>query len=160
VQWGPEEVHESGYPEELAVFITARSDGGPAVLWPEHDLPQAGSVQEGDISPRLADQLTTLLGRPVVQLPPLPLTLTVAHLHAESGDFLLIQGSGTSDVEVTILGGPGDLAGSGGKPLVVRLLEGEALYLPHRSLAVLRYEPGTRHLLLQIAARPTAAGAH
>jgi hypothetical protein len=158
VQWGPDEVHESGYAGELAAFITTHSGGGPAVLWPEHDPPQGNSVQEADIGPRLADQLTTLLGRPVVQLPHRPPALTVAHVRADQGSFLLIQGSGSSDVRVTTPGEPGDAAGCGGKPLVVRLLQGEALYLPRGTLAVLRHEPGTRHLILQIAARPPAAG--
>ncbi len=154
MHWGPQDVRTSGYPEELAAFASARRGGGPAVLWPEHEPPSACTTRAEVVSPSLADRLTTLLGRPVVQLASGPAVPTVVHLHAEHGDFLLLQESGASDVEVTAPAGPGHPADSSGTSLALRLLQNEVLYLPQRSRAVLRHEPGTRHLLLQVAIPP------
>ncbi|WP_370100440.1 hypothetical protein [Streptacidiphilus sp. MAP12-20] len=93
----------------------------------------------------------------MISIPSAHLTQIIAHLRADQADLLLLQALGASNVEVTDPGEPSEETAPARKPFTVRLLQGEALYLPHRSAAVLRHEPGTRHILLQIAAQPTAA---
>ncbi|MFJ6772662.1 hypothetical protein ACIQOV_17150, partial [Kitasatospora sp. NPDC091257] len=44
MQWGPDDqenepADESGYLRELAAFLSARSGGGPAVLWTDYEPP-------------------------------------------------------------------------------------------------------------------------
>ncbi|MFJ6617911.1 hypothetical protein ACIQOW_10130 [Kitasatospora sp. NPDC091335] len=159
MHWGPEEPHEGGFLEELARFVSARDGSGPAVLWPECDPASVGGVPAQDLGSVLADGLAGLLGRAVVRLAAGPPTGTFTQLALDQGELVVLQESGASGVEVAPGGepDPADATGDRAKPLVLRLLRGEVLYLPPGSRAVLRHEPGTRHVLLRIAVRPAEA---
>lgn len=149
MDWGPQGAHPSGYAAELAAFIRERSGGGPAVLWPEHDPQIDGAASPGqDFGSRLARRLAVLAGQDVTELPvagqgeaDVPVALA-----AEEGDLLLVQGAGSSTVQITVAGGP-----NGVQRPVLRLLDGQVLFLPDGALAVLHREAGTRHVLLRIA---------
>ncbi|MFE6053199.1 hypothetical protein ACFQ6N_20765 [Kitasatospora sp. NPDC056446] len=149
MHWGPEESHRGGFLAELAAFVSARDGSGPALLWPECDPTAGDGGPERDLGPALADALAGRLGRAVLRLPAGPPAATVTRLRSGRRELVVVQESGASGIEVAP-----DPPDRDTEPLALRLLRGEVLYLPPGSHAVLRHRPGTRHVLLEIAARP------
>ncbi|GAA2139464.1 hypothetical protein GCM10009760_21790 [Kitasatospora kazusensis] len=168
MQWGPTErepFDENGYLRELAAFLSARSGGGPALLWTDYEPPAADGPFDADRVTGLADRLGALLGRAVRAVPGGPDDPSAAQVRQDDAETLVLQHSSALDVLVgTSLEGP--VEGSAGRPvgrparsrhapLTVRLLAGQAVFLPRRSRYSLRPEPGSRHTVLQISTTTT-----
>ncbi|GAA2988524.1 hypothetical protein GCM10010519_23120 [Streptomyces lactacystinicus] len=172
MQWGQDDqenepVDESGYLRELAAFLSARSGGGPAVLWTDYEPPVTGDPSTAEAAAALATGLSTLLGVTVRILPQDPADPHAAQMRqAGSEELLVLQLSSVTDILVgapsastdTIPGPIGSTGSTGSTastdahrvPLAVRLRGGQALFVPRRSTCTLLPEPGSRHAVLQI----------
>ncbi|MGW7580134.1 hypothetical protein ACWGKU_04020 [Kitasatospora sp. NPDC054768] len=169
MQWGPDDqenepADESGYLRELAAFLSARSGGGPAVLWTDYEPPVTGDPSTAEAAAALATGLSALLGVTVRSLPQGPADPHAAQMRqADSEELLVLQLSSVTDILVgaptastastdTIPGPIGSTASTDAHrvPLAVRLRGGQALFVPCRSTCTLLPEPGSRHAVLQI----------
>ncbi|MFF2748427.1 hypothetical protein ACFVVA_23185 [Kitasatospora sp. NPDC058048] len=184
MQWGPDDeenepADESGYLRELAAFLSARSGGGPAVLWTDYEPPVTGDPSAAEAAAALATGLSTLLGVTVRTLPQDPADPHAAQMRqADSEELLVLQLSSVTDILVgaptasaastDAIPGPIGSTGSSSStastdahrvPLAVRLRGGQALFVPRRSTCTLLPEPGSRHAVLRIPTPRTGPGA-
>jgi hypothetical protein len=151
MQWGrtSRAPDAAQYLREIELFLTARQDRRPAVLWPQYEPPGLDGPGFDDHIDRLADELTVRLGRTTVPVHPVTAADGTTLRSPEAGaEALLVQGPGAVGVTVSSAGTPP------GEPAwcqQIRLRTGEVLYLPVDAAYTVTGEAGTRYGLLSIA---------
>lgn len=164
MQWGPPEQQPfdaNGYLHELAAFLSARSGGGPAVLWTDHEPSTVEGPFATDSAAEFAARLSALLGRTVRVLSEGAGSQSAVRVRQAEADALVLQHSAAT---VVLAGAPAVQSdGRAGRawqiPLAVRLLGGQVLFLPRHSVYGLWPGRGSRHTVLQISLRCDGIGA-
>ncbi|MFG2563754.1 hypothetical protein [Streptomyces sp. NPDC048496] len=153
MQWGQEDQEhelagESEYLLELAAFLSARSGGGPAILWTDYEPPATDDPFMAQDTATLAARLSALLNRTVRALPQDPEDPHTSPMGQAQSELVVLQLFSATDI---LVGAPTDSTDVHRVPLAVRLRGGQALFVPCRSTCTLRPEPGSRHAVLQIS---------
>ncbi|MFF2119204.1 hypothetical protein ACFVXH_17940 [Kitasatospora sp. NPDC058184] len=173
MQWGPDDqenepADEGGYLLELAAFLSARTGGGPAVLWTDYEPPVTGDPSTAEDTAALAAGLSALLGVTVRALPQDPADPHAVQTRQAESELLVLQLSSVTEIMVDASTAPTGTTGTNPGPtgstaptdahrvpLAVRLRGGQALFVPCRSTCTLLPGPGSRHAVLQIPAPRT-----